>query len=136
VQWTFINRVRASPRSRTVVRRLSSECGSPSAEPHVHQVTRPAATRATLGGTPRVRPEALKPGLTTHQNAGDVSLGVWYPSGSVLNLAHTPWMICGAVAHGDNWVLTLFELHIIGPEHAGRVETCASRQRRDCSWPA
>jgi hypothetical protein len=35
------------------------------------------------------------------------------------NLAHMLWRICSAVAHGDNWVLTLFDLKILGASTRG-----------------
>ena len=44
--------------------------GSPSDPAHDHQVTRPAATQATLGAATRVRSEPLK--TSTHHNAGEV----------------------------------------------------------------
>jgi hypothetical protein len=40
---------------------------------HDHQVTRPAATHATLGAATRVRSEPLK--TSTHHNAGEVLHG-------------------------------------------------------------
>ena len=35
------------------------------------------------------------------------------------NLAHMLWRICSAVAHGDDWVLTLFDLDVLGPSTPG-----------------
>lgn len=35
------------------------------------------------------------------------------------NVAHTLWRICSGVAHGDNWVLTLFDLDVLGPGTPG-----------------
>jgi hypothetical protein len=49
--------------------------GSPSDPAHDHQVTRPAATQATLGADTRVRSEPLK--TSTHHNAGEVFHGAY-----------------------------------------------------------
>ena len=49
--------------------------GSPSGPAHDHQVTRPAATQATLGAATRVRSEPLK--TSTHHNAGEVFHGAY-----------------------------------------------------------
>jgi hypothetical protein len=49
--------------------------GSPSDPAHDHQVTRPAATQATLGAATRVRSEPLK--TSTHHNAGEVFHGAY-----------------------------------------------------------
>jgi hypothetical protein len=49
--------------------------GSPSDPAHDHQVTRPAATQATLGAATRVRSEPLK--TSTHHNASEVFHGAY-----------------------------------------------------------
>jgi hypothetical protein len=49
--------------------------GSPSDPAHDHQVTRPAATQATLGAATRVRSEPLK--TSTHHDAGEVFHGAY-----------------------------------------------------------
>ena len=65
------------------------------------------ATRAAVGNKPTAT-EIVK-------DAGVTAQLVDSPN----NLAHLLWRICSAVAHGDNWVLTLFDLDVFGPSVPG-----------------
>jgi hypothetical protein len=95
----------AAPRSRTVVHRQSAECpreatataepgarnprGSPSAEPHDHQVSR--ASRSHPGYARRHPSRSARGAETRPHNALEHRrrFSAWSPSGSVLNLPHT-----------------------------------------------
>ncbi|GLI00682.1 hypothetical protein Pa4123_59580 [Phytohabitans aurantiacus] len=83
-------------------------------------------TNAVLAANPTASEEDIKAATRTALTNKPTATEIVQDAGQIAqlidgdnNLALMLWRVCSAVAHGDRWVLTAFDIEVIGPSTPG-----------------